>query len=171
MRNSRVLMIFVWACQSQQTINSQPTVPERGMGAGRGVDHQQWSPPVLKLGDAVHPRRYGVRLRIVPSEQTFTGRMDIDLMIKEATLIIWLNGSEVAVIDAKLTAEGRTIAVDAVPGGEDFLGFATETPVKPAPATLHLNYRGKFSSPHTHRLFPQKNDNRYYVVRHFEPHQ
>src|SRR5216683_1726431 len=131
MRKIRVLMIFVWACQSQQKINSQPTVPELVMGAVRGVDHQQWSPPVLKLGDAVHPRRYGVRLRIVPSEQTFTGRMDIDLMIKEATSIIWLNGSEVAVTDAKLTADGRTVPAAAVPGGEDFLGFAIDSPVRP----------------------------------------
>src|SRR5260370_26813512 len=73
MRKISVLMILAWACQSQQRINTQPTVPELVMGAVRGVDKQQWSPPVLRLGDAVHPRRYGVRLRIVPSEQTFTG--------------------------------------------------------------------------------------------------
>jgi len=169
MRKIRVLMIFVWACQSQQKINSQPTVPELVMGAVRGVDHQQWSPPVLKLGDAVHPRRYGVRLRIVPSEQTFTGRMDIDLMIKEATSIIWLNGSEVAVTDAKLTADGRTVPVAAVPGGEDFLGFAIDSPVRPGPATLHLTYRGKFSSRDSRGLFRQEEDNRWYVVSHFEP--
>src|SRR5260370_16639950 len=93
MRKISVLMILAWACQSQQRINSQPTVPELVMGAVRGVDKQQWSPPVLRLGAAVHPPRYGVRLRIVPSEPTFTRPMDIGLRLKETTSTLSLTRS------------------------------------------------------------------------------
>jgi alanyl aminopeptidase len=95
--------------------------------------------------------------------------MDIELTINEDTSIIWLNGSELAVTEAKLTAGGKTFAVDAVPGGEDFLGFAIATPVKRGAATLHLTYSGRFSSRDSRGFFRQQDENRWYVVSQFEP--
>ena len=169
MKKISVLVALVWACQPQQKISTQPTVPELVMGAVRGVDKQQWTPPALTLGDAVLPRRYVARLRIVPSEETFTGTIDIEVDVKQATSLIWLHGSELVVVDAKLTREGTNAPMAAVPGGEDFLGLATESPVKPGRATLHLTYSGKFSSRDSRGLFRQQESDRWYVVSQFEP--
>ena len=169
MKKISALLALVWACQPQQKINTQPTVPELVIGAVRGVDKQQWTPPTLTLSDAVLPRRYVARLRIVPSEETFTGAIDIEVDLKHATSVIWLHGSELVFIDAKLTREGTELPMAAVPGGEDFVGFGIENPVKPGPAILHLTYTGKFSSRDSRGLFRQEEGDRWYVVSHFEP--
>src|SRR5262249_4367945 len=169
MKKITVLVALAWACQAQQKINTQPTVTELVLGAVRGVDKQQWTPPQLTLGDGVLPRRYAVRLKIVPSEETFSGTLDIEVDIKRSTSIIWLNGSELVVGEARLMRNGTNVAMAPVPGGEDFVGFASESPVKSGPATLHFTYSGKFSSRDSRGLFRQQDGNRWYVVSQFEP--
>ena len=48
-------------------------------------------PPKLRLGDDVRPVRYRLDLTLVPEQDTFTGRIEIDLDIRKSTGIVWLN--------------------------------------------------------------------------------
>jgi alanyl aminopeptidase len=127
------------------------------------------TPPTLRLGDAARPTHYAVELTIVPTEDTFAGTMHIDLELRQATALIWLNASELTIQDARLDAGGQSVPARTVPGDTDFLGFAFERPVGPGPAKLYINYQGKLSLKDSRGLFKQKEGGDWYAFTHFEP--
>src|SRR5262249_59907174 len=69
--------------------------------AARG-DTPTPSPPKLRLGDAAVPVRYAARLRIVPSEPTFAGTIDIELKLKAPAAVVWMNGTNLTIARAPL---------------------------------------------------------------------
>jgi alanyl aminopeptidase len=126
------------------------------------------TPPTLRLGDAARPVRYAAELTVVPSAQTFTGAIDIDMILKAQTSLLWLNGSSLKLKEAKLTAHGETIAARVVPGGDDFIGFAFERAAPAGPARLHVTYEGELSRRETSGLFRQQEGGEWYAFSQFE---
>ena len=46
---------------------------------------------LLRLPKVAHPVRYAADLQLVPTADSFTGRIDIDLQIDEPTQVLWLD--------------------------------------------------------------------------------
>src|SRR5262249_4582776 len=79
--------------------------------------------PKLRLDDIVRPLGYTAELVVVPNRSNFTGQIAIELEFKQPSDFFWLHGHGLTVTNAHLEQKGRSIAAEAVPGGEEFLGF------------------------------------------------
>ncbi|MGZ3408295.1 MAG: M1 family metallopeptidase, partial [Polyangia bacterium] len=86
-------------------------------------------PPKLRLPAGVRPTRYALDLRVVPSEPGFSGTVAIDLAVDAPTALVWLNATDLTIDGAEVRAGGATQPARVVPGGEDFVGFATARPI------------------------------------------
>lgn len=127
------------------------------------------APPAFRLGDEVAPRHYQVSLRIVPSEETFSGMMDIQLEVRRPTAVIWVNGEDLTIEQASLRAGAENLSARPITGHRDFIGFQLERPAPAGPATLHIVYRGPISSRSSAGIFRNKVGDDWYVYTQFEP--
>ena len=125
-------------------------------------------PPKLRLSGDVRPERYTVNLTIVPGRDTFQGTVDINIEIRAATQIIWLNASDLQINDASFRAGSATSKAQALAGGKDFAGLSFDQPVSGS-GVLHLAYDGKISSTSSAGLFQMKEGDEWYVYSQFEP--
>lgn len=165
MRNLIPSLLLLTACHSGK-IAPTATVPE--LVATALKPKPNWKPPALRLGDSARPTRYLARLRIIPTEETFTGSIDVELVINQPLSILWLNGSELVVSQANLEIGGKSVRADPVPGGENFLGLAFESTVPAGNAKLHVQYTGRISSRDNHGIFKGKDHDQWYVASQFE---
>lgn len=124
--------------------------------------------PALRLPKGAEPVRYRAALTLVPSAPGFDGEVEIDLKLAQATPFLWLNGSAITVKDARVEASGKTIAARAVPGGDDFLGFAFAEPVPAGAATLHVTYHASISDKDDRGVFREQVDGASYLFSQFE---
>jgi cytosol alanyl aminopeptidase len=62
--------------------------------------------PTGQLGDAVVPAHYRLDLTILPDRETFSGRVEIDVDIRDPSPVIWLHGNRIDVREAWLSADG-----------------------------------------------------------------
>ncbi len=152
------------ACASDRAPKA-PGGAAPGAAAGAGGAAR---PPALRLGRAARPERYAARVSITPGEREFEGAVDIDLVLAEATPLLWLNGTGLKVREARFEAGGASIKARAVEGGEDFVGFEPERPLGPGKARLHVEYRGGVSLQSDEGLFAQKEGERWYAMTQFE---
>jgi len=96
--------------------------------------------PVGRLGDNVVPTKYAIELTIDPSQETFSGRVSIDVQISEPTGTIWLHGkdldiSEVYLTDSESTRIGATFE-ERLDSGVALLTL--EQPAAAGAASIHL---------------------------------
>jgi alanyl aminopeptidase len=126
------------------------------------------SPPALRLPPGAHPTRYALDLTLSPESDDFHGTVDIDLVLESPLRALWLNATGLDVEQATLDIGGRKVRPRVVPGGDDFVGFATEEPVGPGPAVLHLSYAGKASSKEEGGAFRQQEGADWYLFSQFE---
>lgn len=126
-------------------------------------------PPELRLPKNARPVRYAVELTVVPTQDTFQGKIDIELEVAEASSLIWLNATELKVSSAQLSAGGSTVAARIVPGGADFVGFAFDKPVAPGAARLSVSYEGVIDKERTQGLYREQEKDQWYAYTVFEP--
>ena len=167
----RLLRIY-WAllafgCSSARTIPSDSPPPAPSPPATTAPKPPE--PPNLRLGESARPRRYALELTIVPSEDEFSGKIEIDLELREPKALLWLNGTEIEIRRATIRVGTQSIGALAVPGNKDFVGLAFEHPVPVGPALLSIEYAGKLSRRESTGLFRQKEANDWYAFSHFEP--
>jgi cytosol alanyl aminopeptidase len=101
--------------------------------------------PSGQLGDAVVPAHYRLELTVLPDDNGFSGRVDIDVDIQRPSSVIWLHGNQIEVAEVWLEAAGSRI--DAAYEQVDPTGIARVTLSQvPAagPATLRFVYRAPF---------------------------
>lgn len=120
--------------QPAAPLAAQASAPAPGFPAGR-------------LSDAVKPSAYRLDLTVDPSQERFSGKVEIDATIKEQTRLIYLHGRDLAIKSATVTAGGKTYAgtwkqVD--PTGVAQLTFAE--PVPAGPVTFSFAYDAAFQS-------------------------
>jgi alanyl aminopeptidase len=120
------------------------------------------------LDDVARPTRYAARLKLIPTEDTFTGTIDVDLVLQKATAALWLNGSELVIREATMEMEGESIAASPIDGGKEFVGFAFHRPVGPGAGTLHVSYSGSVSARDSRGLFRQREGSDWYMISQFE---
>ncbi|WP_224244992.1 M1 family metallopeptidase [Hyalangium gracile] len=127
------------------------------------------TPPELRLPKNARPLRYSVELTVVPTQDTFQGKIDIDLELTEASSLLWLNATDLKVSSARLSLGGATVAARVVPGGADFVGFAFERPVGPGPARLSLSYEGLIDKERSRGLYREQEKGVWYAYTYFQP--
>ena len=69
---------------------------------------------------------------------------------------------------AAFTVGGATVPARVVAGGEDFIGFAVDQPLRPGAAKLHVEWKGNLSRKDDRGLFAQKEGDRWYAITQFE---
>jgi alanyl aminopeptidase len=136
--------------------------------AGPALADPGLEPPTLRLPSTAEPTGYAVDLAIDPGKDTFRGSADIEIRIKEKTGLLWLNASDLAIAKVSANAGGRAVGVRAVPGGENFVGFAFDRPLAPGGVKLHVEYTGKVDETSTQGVFRQKDGADWYVFTQFE---
>ncbi|MCL5743885.1 MAG: M1 family peptidase, partial [Acidobacteria bacterium] len=127
------------------------------------------TPPTLRLGDNVRPTRYAVELEVVPTRDTFTGTIDIDVRLLEAEPVIWLNARNLTIKSAAIEAGGKTMQATPALRHDDVLGLQASEPVPAGPARIRISYEGKFFQKSSEGLFVNKLAGDSYVFSQFEP--
>jgi alanyl aminopeptidase len=125
-------------------------------------------PPKLRLGDDVQPERYRLDLTLIPEQDTFSGRIEIDLDIHKPTDVVWLNARNLTIDDARFEIAGRTRAAKVQAGGQEFTGFALSSPVPAGQARLRIAYHGAFNKSGSDGLFKEQDGGDWYVFSQFE---
>jgi len=126
--------------------------------------------PVGQLGNAVAPNHYRLELSIDPSQERFSGTVEIDITVNEPSDRIWLHGKDLDVTQVYLL-DAHEQRIDASYAQELDSGVALITlrsPVDAGPATLHLAYSAAFNT-NTNALFKVDRDGHSYAVTQFEP--
>src|SRR6266566_1298277 len=123
--------------------------------------------PQFLLPDVVQPRRYTIDLTIVPTKSSFRGVAIIELDLKKALSLLWLNGKDLTIDSAVLRAGNLQIPVEAIPAGGEFIGFVSQQAVGPGPAQLEIHYRGKLDERSTVGVFRKRSAGDWYVFTTF----
>src|SRR5262249_7971198 len=153
----------VAACQHQApTSTARPESPKAQVTPS--------PPPSLRLDDSARPTRYALRLKLVPTEDLFTGAIDIDLALQKPVSTIWLNGTDLKIAEATLEFAGEAVAVSPVDGGKELIGFSLPRAVGPGKAKLHIRYAGSISKRDSRGLFRQQEGGHWYLISQFESH-
>lgn len=122
------------------------------------------TPPSFRLGGAVRPTHYKLDLTVLPAAGRFSGTMDIDLDIREASSIIWLNAVGLRIGPASL----NRLKARVITGHDQFAGFAVDRPVGPGAAALHIPFNGKLNDGGSAGLFRVKEGGDWYAFSQFE---
>src|SRR6185436_11449020 len=89
-------------------------------GAFAGSANAGPKPPQLRLPETVQPTRIALELRVVPTEDRFRGTASIDVQLKSAVDVLWLNATDLKVAKAVLELGGATIATTPIVAAPDF---------------------------------------------------
>ena len=126
------------------------------------------APPKLRLGGEVSPTHYRLDLTLIPQQDSFTGRIEIDLQVAKPTGVIWLNSRNLTIDNAMVAANGHATAAKVQTGGTEFAGFELPSPLAPGPATLQIAFRGDFKKTSSEGLFKVQDAGGWYVYSQFE---
>ena len=125
-------------------------------------------PPKLRLGDDIQPVRYRLDLTVLPQQDIFTGKMEIDLEVRKPTDMVWLNARGLTFDKVELTAGGRTAAAKVETSGTEFAGVAVASTIPAGPARLRIEYHGAFNKVGSDGLFKLQDGGAWYVFTQFE---
>jgi alanyl aminopeptidase len=127
------------------------------------------TPPVFRLPRTVLPTRYRARLRLDPAQPTFTGHVDIEANVAEATEVFWLNAEGISIDRATVNqGGGEALSLVPIPVDHDFVGFRAPAPLQPGPAIISIDYAGKIDDSDTLGIFRQQEGKDWYVFTQFE---
>jgi alanyl aminopeptidase len=159
-----VYIATAWLCIAASAIAQQSPVQPVG-SLSLPSDLQA---PEFRLGDAATPLGYAVHLSIDPALTEFEGEIAIELRIDKPQAVLWLNGTDLAILSANIQMTDRNIELSVVPGGNDFIGFTASGGLPAGNAKLHIHYRGKLDPLSTRGLFRQQEGADWYVISQFE---
>jgi len=109
-------------------------------------------------------------LTVRPSEEAFSGQIDISLQVEEGKDVIWLHASRELTIEQsslKTSAGELTPRVELV--GKDLVALRFAKPLTVGAATLRLRYRGRLPMAEGSGLYRERDGMDQYVYSHFEP--
>jgi cytosol alanyl aminopeptidase len=126
-------------------------------------------PPGYRLGDAAAPTEYEIRLAIDPKQPTFAGETRIAFRVREATPIVWMHASRLAIESVEVTQGERKVEVEVLQHGDDYLGLESKAePFAPGEAVARFRYRGRIDAQSFRGLFRQQSQGESYVVSQHE---
>jgi alanyl aminopeptidase len=125
--------------------------------------------PVGQLGNSVVPRHYRLELTIDPTEERFSGVVEIDVTFAESKGEFWLHGRDLDVTEAYLI-DSESNRIDAtyeqkLPSGVALVSLDQSIPA--GNATLHVTYNAAFNTS-TNSLFKVVRGEDSYAATQFE---
>lgn len=126
------------------------------------------APPTLRLGDEVQPLRYRLDLTVIRQQDTFAGKIEIDLNVRKPADVVWLNARGLRIDSARLVSGGRTLPAKVQTSGTEFAGFALPSAIPAGPAQLQIEYHGDFNKLGSDGLFKVREGGEWYVYTQFE---
>ena len=128
------------------------------------------APPTLRLPRTFLPTAYAARVIVKPIDANFTGHIDIDAHLTEATRVIWLNGQDLTITDATLTAADREpLKLEALPAEKSFIAFRAANEIPAGNVRLSITYSGLVDPKDTEGIFHQEDGGAWYAFTQFEP--
>lgn len=121
--------------------------------------------PKLRLPGDVRPIRYDLDLRIVPEQDDYSGRVDIDIEVRQPVATIWLHRRDLTLTSATVGTKPARV----VDGGSEFAGLALEAPLPAGRTRLRIEFTGRLNSRDVEGLFKQIDSGSAYVFTQFEP--
>ena len=151
-------------------MKSAPVLAAFTLAFSASVHAADPQPPKLRLPTDVAPVRYSAELWVDPAKESFKGKMEIEISLKEETGTVWLNATELDVRTASVhrTGGGEAIPGTTAAGGSDYVGLTFQRNLSPGPWTLVVEYTGRVESKDTEGIFRQKDGNDWYAFSHFE---
>ncbi len=139
-------------------------------GASGAAAAEAPKPPTLRLPAGVAPARYAAELWLDPAKETFKGKIQIEISLKEETSAVWLNAKELDVRDVSARPAGGGVAIPgaAATGGSDYVRLTFQRNLSPGPWFLILEYGGRVESKDTEGIFRQKEGGDWYAFSQFE---
>ena len=125
-------------------------------------------PPKLRLSTDVVPTHYFVDLTVVPDQDLFQGKVDIDIRLQKSQSLIWLNATKLNIKSASFQVAGTRTEGTVVPGDDNFAGISFAQELS-GTGTLHLVFEGRVSRNSSAGLFQLKDGDQWYVYSQFEP--
>src|SRR2546423_404265 len=122
------------------------------------------APPSLRLPRDVHPVRYALSMRIVPTEERFSGTADVDVELDAPRSIVWLHARGLHVTSAQVD---DVFATYEQVNAEGLARLVLARPVGPGKATLHLAWDREFD-PQIVGLYLTQEAGRRYAYTQFE---
>src|SRR5947209_5532289 len=126
------------------------------------------SPPGLRLPSDSVPTRYKLDLTLDPGKTEYSGEIAIDLDVRKATPVIWLNASKITVLAAFLEQKTKQSA-HILAGGEDFVGFEFDQWLRTGSARLALRFSAHVNTTSGAGVFLGKRAEDRYLFTQFEP--
>lgn len=130
--------------------------------------------PQAQLPDTVMPEAYDIQFRIDPQADTMTGRVTIDVNVKEATKKIWIHAKEMSVSSASIIygadqsypMEFSAVPLEDAPSGIAYL--TSEADLPEGKATLVMEYETPYNQA-LNSAYQVKRGDDAYIVTQFEP--
>lgn len=125
-------------------------------------------PPKLRLPASVAPSSYKASLNLDPSKDTFDGKIEIQVEVKEPVSIIWLNGTKLTLASAVLKIAGKSLSASIVPGGGDFVGLKFDSALSTGKGEIDISYTGQVRTQDSSGLFRMLDNGNKYLYTQFE---
>jgi alanyl aminopeptidase len=125
-------------------------------------------PPALRLPDTIAPVSYKVALNLDPAKETFSGKIEIKVDVKEPAQIVWLNATKITISEATLKAGGKTFSAKPLPGGDEFIGLDFTTPIPAGAGEIDLTYTGNVRQKDSSGVFAMLDNGNKYIYTQFE---
>jgi alanyl aminopeptidase len=109
-----------------------------------------------------------VDLTLIPGEPAFSGSVDIEVSLKKASALVWLNAAAIKIKTAAFTSGGKSAGARILPGGDDFVGLQFDKPLAAGEGVLHIEYSGSISDKGSSGIFQSKDDKDRYLFTQFE---
>lgn len=124
--------------------------------------------PTLRLPGTVAPTGYRVELTLDPAKPTFSGSISIQINVNQPLDTIWLNATNIKVIEASLQTEGKKMAAQPESSGDDFLALHFASQVPAGAAQINIRYTGEVRQRDSSGLFHMAEDGNDYLFTQFE---
>lgn len=130
--------------------------------------------PQAQLPDTISPESYNIQFKIDPQADTMSGRVTINVNVKDKTQKIWIHAKEMTVSSAKIVygadqsypLEFTAVPLKDAPSGIAYLTSETELPQGAAAITL------EYETPYNQALnsaYQVRRGDDAYIVTQFEP--
>src|SRR5207253_4351608 len=141
-RRARVLLSIAIGCAGAPKQAPPPVAaPTPAPAAALRPPEPPEAPPLLRLPREVHPVRYTLSMRIVPTEERFSGTADIEVQLDAPRSVVWLHGRGLHVTSARVDEASATYEqVNA----EGLARLVLAQPAGPGKVTLHFAWDREF---------------------------
>jgi alanyl aminopeptidase len=125
--------------------------------------------PTFGLPDQVTPAEYWIDLYVDPNKPVFEGTAQIEVYLKQATSVIWLNAKDLNFQSVDVEWNGGKKAARVETSANEFAGFHVDPPIGPGRAKVNIRYRGKLNEQLPVGPFRKKTGEHWSVYTTFTP--